>query len=272
MQLKYSKILILLGLVFVSGSFSQDMNSYNDMWLINIPTPYTLNRRSIEMDIFGRYTNYRDTRSGVRELLLIGNYGLTNNVSLSFLTPISDLDNKLSDLQVSDISLMLKYRVFDTRFSSIAISPVISFPTGSEQKLLGSGKVNYQLRFSYGYQQKRISLFANLDYGKRGYVNHKRRLNPSGSTSIIYSMRHEQIFTFSGGLTFAVKPEVTILLEATSQFVPEFSDKDFYFQIGGILHIKKIILFRGGGGIGLPQNRKSMIVSRFLVGFSYFYN
>ena len=256
---------------FLNGYAQQGSQTQRDIWLINIPTPYTLGKGGIELDFIGRYINYNnpDPRTDVVDFIFMGNYGLTARLSLSFITPFSWISGP-PKFGIKDVSLSLKYKVWDARRFKIALSPKFLLPTGSKDDLLGSGKINFQLDVHLGFEQDRFRIFTNLGYGETGYIEPHLIINPSGSIGGYEgTVRNEQIYKFSGGLAFDIIPSITFLLEGIGQVIPEFSDEDLFFQIGGILRITNLLLLKGSGGIGLPRDERTITDSQATIGLSY---
>ena len=274
--MKCIRLIILTVVVFVwflNSYAQQETQSQKDIWLINIPTPYTLDKGRIELDVLSRYTNYGfpDPRNDVIDFVLVGNYGVMEYLTISVTTPFTWIGGRLSEnLGINDISFILRYRVLDTRKWTIAISPSLFLPTGDDLEFRGSGNFGYQLHLSIGFQKERISIFSNLGYGKTGYVQEVLRPSSSGTRLVEgLGIKSEQVIQFSGGLTFDVIPQITLLLEGVGQIIPEFSDQDFYFQAGGILRIKNSLLLKGSAGLGLPRGTRTTTDSRVTIGLSY---
>lgn len=264
---------VALFLLWMVPVFPQQIEKHRDIWLINIPTPYTLGKGEIELDVLGHYTNYGlpDPRNDVIDFVLVGNYGVTEHLTISVTTPFTWIGGSLTDnFGINDISFSFRYKVLDAGIWNIAISPSFFLPTGDDLEFRGSGNFGYQLHLSIGFQKERISIFTNLGYGKTGYVQEVLRPSSSGTRLVEGpGIKSEQVIQFSGGLTFDVIPQITLLLEGVGQIIPEFSDQDFYFQAGGLLRIKNSLLLKGSAGTGLPRDARTITDSRATIGLSY---
>ncbi len=73
---------------------------------------------------------------------------------------------------ISDISLEMKWRFYEKDGLSFALKPGITFPTGDEEKGLGSGRVTYHLFFIGTKEMKPWAFHLNL-----GYIRNENKLD-----------------------------------------------------------------------------------------------
>jgi len=272
----YKIVIVVFVLIFANSLKAQDTsNIHQDIWLVNISTPYTLNKGGMQLDMFGRYTNYGfpDPRTDVADFIFVGNYGITGRLNLSVMTPFSWISGDPNNFGFTDILLGAKYKLLRRNGFTISLSPILSLPVGKKEDLLGSGKVNLMVDVNVAFNKNHITFFTNGGFGKNQYVQGDVIVNPSGSFGGLRGeVRNEYIIVGSGGVSFDLLSHLTFLFEGVGQIVPEFSDKDFYFQVGGILRIHNSLRLKGSGGLGLPSGKRSIIDARVTLGFSYLMN
>jgi len=272
----YKIVTVVFVLLFANCLKAQDTSNINrDIWLVNIATPYTLNKGGIQLDMFGRYTNYGfpDPRTDVADFIFVGNYGIMDRLSLSVTTPFSWISGDPNNLGFTDILLGVKYKLLRRNGFTLSVSPILSLPVGKKEDLLGSGKVNLMVDINVAYTINHLTFFTNGGFGKGQYVQGDVIINPSGSFGGLRGkVKNEYVIMGSGGISFDLLSRLTVLFEGVGQIVPEFSDKDFYFQVGGILRIHNLLRLKGSGGLGLPNGTKSIIDGRVTLGFSYLMN
>jgi hypothetical protein len=68
-----------------------------------------------------------------------------------------------------DTGLGLKWRFFEKDNLSLAIKPQITFPTGDENKGLGTGRTSGAATFIVTYEMEPVTLLANLAYFRNYY-------------------------------------------------------------------------------------------------------
>ncbi len=73
---------------------------------------------------------------------------------------------------ISDMSLEMKWRFYEKDGLSFALKPGITFPTGDDEKGLGSGRVTYHLFFIGTKEIKPWAFHLNL-----GYIRNENKLD-----------------------------------------------------------------------------------------------
>lgn len=96
-------------------------------------------------------------------------YGLTDTVDIILGVPyqfirVKEAGENSSDSGLSDLSLELKWRVFERGSFSIAVKPAITLPTGDEDKDLGSGDVTYSAFLIAAFEVDHGEYLLNLGY------------------------------------------------------------------------------------------------------------
>ncbi|MCX7991267.1 MAG: transporter [Proteobacteria bacterium] len=116
-----------------------------------------------------------DSQDGIKEKVFefapILSYGVFDNLDVIISVPYQSIkteDNttltESKESGVSDLSLELKWRFFEADGLSFALKPGVSFPTGDENKGLGSGKTDYSLFLITTKEIKPVNLHLNLGY------------------------------------------------------------------------------------------------------------
>lgn len=82
------------------------------------------------------------------EIAAVLSYGITDNLDIVFALPyqhirVEDSGKSFSEDGLSDISLEIKWRIYENNGLSLALKPGITFPSGDEKKGLGTGKATY---------------------------------------------------------------------------------------------------------------------------------
>jgi long-subunit fatty acid transport protein len=96
-------------------------------------------------------------------------YGLSDAMDLMIGLPydhtrIEDSGTVINQDGISDTSLEMKWRFFDKDGLSFALKPGMTFPTGDDQKGLGSGRMTYHLFFIGTKEIKPWAFYLNLGY------------------------------------------------------------------------------------------------------------
>lgn len=109
------------------------------------------------------------------EIATIFSYGILDNIDIVLGMPYKwfrvEKDSELvaKERGISDLSLEVKWRFYEKDGFSFALKPGITFPTGEEEKGLGSGRPSFGLTF---ISTKEIGMWAfhlNAGYTRNGY-------------------------------------------------------------------------------------------------------
>jgi hypothetical protein len=118
----------------------------------------------------------KESEAGVKtkttggEVATILTYGIIDNLDIVLGIPFQwfkvkeDGETTSSEKGLSDISLELKWRFFEREGWSFAIKPGVTFPTGKEEKDLGSGKFTYSMFFITTKEIEPLAFHLNLGY------------------------------------------------------------------------------------------------------------
>ncbi len=118
------------------------------------------------------------TKKREGEVATIISYGMIDNVDIVLGIPYQwfkvreDGEIISREKGLSDISLELKWRFYDRDGCSFAIKPGVTFPTGKEEKDLGTGKVTYSIFFITTKEIEPWVFHLNL-----GYMRNENKLD-----------------------------------------------------------------------------------------------
>jgi hypothetical protein len=104
-------------------------------------------------------------------------YGLSDPVDIMIGLPykhirVEDSGTMTRPEGISDVSLEMKWRFYEKDGLSFALKPGITFPTGDEEKGLGSGRVTCRLFFIGTMEVKPWAFHLNL-----GYIRNENKLD-----------------------------------------------------------------------------------------------
>ncbi len=136
----------------------------------------TLGKGKFQIDISGQQDWDMETVSGV-DIRLTGNilsttlsYGFLKNADLVLAAPYLWLktteDGVTTYLEdgLGDVSLDLKWSFFEKNGFSLALKPGLRFPTGNDDKGLGTGRMGYQMFLIASKEIAPWAFYANLGY------------------------------------------------------------------------------------------------------------
>ncbi len=168
----------------------------------------------------------------VDQFTVIGSFGLTQRIDVSFVAPFSrvtfdtrsvttafpgsPVTNRLYGTAngIGDIAANLKANIFksSSERTNVAIGAEVRFPTGDELNYLGSGSYGFKPYFIVSHSAKHFTPNINLGYQWNG----KSDLNPdaSGNPQALPSA-----FLYSGGVDLKVVRKLTIVGEFVGQYV-----------------------------------------------------
>ncbi len=131
----------------------------------------TQGKGKFQLELNGQYG--RDSNDGVVQhttpTASTITYGLIDTVDVSLGAPYQWIRTKDSDETTShegfgDIALAAKWRFYETNGYSFALKPTVTFPTGSTEKELGTGKMTYSMFFITTKELKPFAFHVNLGY------------------------------------------------------------------------------------------------------------
>ena len=150
------------------------------------------------------------------ELPLFFNYALTDDLEAVLNIPIIDYTAKsreiwtrdLSESGVGDMKLGFKYRVFDNAEYQMrgAFGVAFKFPTGSDDKMLGTGKTDFEIFTAFSKNFEKIVGHLNLGYIMTGDPNN--RFYPDGLADKFY---------YNLGIEYPHTHNVTVMAEVAGE-------------------------------------------------------
>jgi hypothetical protein len=152
----------------------------------------------------------------VLEMPLFFNYSVTNDLEFALMLPVINYEIKsrilwtrdFRESGTGDAKLSFKYRVFDNPQYQMrgAFGLGFKFPTGSDQKGLGTGKTDFEVFTAFSKNFERIIGHVNLGYVMTGDPN--TQFYPDGLADIFY---------YNIGVEFPHNHNVTVMAEVNGQ-------------------------------------------------------
>lgn len=155
--------------------------------------------------------------SGERmDIPLFFNYAVTDDLEMVLNIPIVDYTAKsreiwrrdLSESGVGDMELGFKYKVFDNSEYQMrgAVGAVFKFPTGDDDKMLGTGKTDFEIFTAFSKNFEKIIGHLNLGYVMTGDPNNQ--FYPDGLADKFY---------YSIGIEYPHTQNVTVMAEIAGE-------------------------------------------------------
>ena len=107
------------------------------------------------------------------EVAAMLSYGINDNLDVVFGLPYQwskvKEDGKITSDEdgISDISIEAKWRLYEKDGISLALKPGITFPTGDNEKGLGTGKITYSIFFITTKEIEPWAFHLNIGYNKK---------------------------------------------------------------------------------------------------------
>ena len=136
----------------------------------------TQGKGKFQLEVNGQYDADKETVAGVSVKSTGGqagstlSYGVIDNADLVLNVPYvwgkvtEDGVSVYEEKGLSDVSFEVKWRFFEQDGLSVALKPGVSFPTGSDEKGLGTGKTGYHLFLIGSKEAAPWAFHANLGY------------------------------------------------------------------------------------------------------------
>jgi len=152
----------------------------------------------------------------ILELPIYFNYAVTDDLEFAYLLPVLNYTIKsrilwskdFRESGVGDSKLSFKYRIFDNDQYQMrgAFGIGFKFPTGSDQKGLGTGKTDFEIYTAFSKNFEKIVAHLNLGYVMTGDPN--TQFYPDGLADIFY---------YNIGIEYPHNHNVTIMTEVNGQ-------------------------------------------------------
>jgi len=115
------------------------------------------------------------------EMAGVLSYGIRDSVDVVLGVPYQwnnaweDGDMTSDENGISDMSLELKWRFFETKGSSLAVKPGMTLPTGDDEKGLGAGRSAYGICFMITKQAGPLVIHFNIGYSRNDNLADERK-------------------------------------------------------------------------------------------------
>lgn len=144
----------------------------------------TQGKGKFQLEVNGGYGHNRDdgVLTQTVQAATTLTYGISDPVDLALTLPyeyirVREADSVTKSNGISDLSLEAKWRFYEREGLSFAVKPGVSFPTGDEDKGLGSGKVDYHIFLIASKELKPWELHFNVGYTRNeNKIDEKRNL------------------------------------------------------------------------------------------------
>ena len=193
----------------------------------------TQGKGKFQLELNGQYDWDKEDERGVTVKSTGGqaaatlSYGIVENVDLVLSLPYLWGKEKDDDITVydengiGDVTLDAKWRFFEKNGLSLALKPGISFPTGNDDKGLGTGKIGGHLFLIASQEMGSWTFHGNL-----GYIRNENDAH-----------EHKDIWHASLAATWEVIKNLKLAANIGMERNPdEDSDNDPAFLIGGIIY------------------------------------
>jgi long-subunit fatty acid transport protein len=193
----------------------------------------TQGKGNFQMEINGEYGHDKETEYNITteessyEISSILSYGILENVDVVLGIPYQWFELKENDLLdskedgFSDVSLEVKWRFYESDGLSFAVKPGITFPTGDEERGLGTGNYTFRMYFIATKEINPWTFHINL-----GYVQNENKVD-----------ERENLWHASLAAERKVHEDLRLVANLGTERNPEkTSDTDPVFILGGLIY------------------------------------
>lgn len=132
----------------------------------------TIGAGKAQVEFNFEYSAHKESgiKINMTDLSAILTYGIIDNVDFVLTLPYQFIRVKaegetFKENGISDVSIELKWRFYDEKgIGCLALKPVLTLPTGDDDKGLGNGKATYGLYFIASKEFEPLALHLNLGY------------------------------------------------------------------------------------------------------------
>jgi len=195
---------VLISLLGSEAAFAKDILITNDTG--------TQGKGAVLVEVNGEYGSDQATSEGVSikqtgiGVEAIFSYGVMQEADIIFAFPY--LQDKVEENNIviqnekgiSDISVELKWRFYETEGLSFALKPGLSLPTGNEKRGLGTGKAGYNLFLVSTKEVKSMIYNFNLAYFRNENEARERKDLWYASFAMEYIWRENMRFIVNTGI------------------------------------------------------------------------
>jgi hypothetical protein len=218
----------------------------------------TQGKGKFQLEVNGQYDSDKETVAGVSNKSTGGqvgatlSYGIIENVDL--ILNVAYVWGKLEEegravydeKGISDTTLALKWRFFEKEGWSFALKPGVSFPTGDENKGLGSGKTGYHVFLIASKEVASWAFHANL-----GYIQNENKFD-----------EEKNLWHASLATTYEVVKDLKVVGNIGIERSPDKTvNNDPAFIVGGVIYsVSKNLDLDFGVKYGLSSSETDLSV------------
>jgi hypothetical protein len=216
----------------------------------------TQGKGKVQLEVNGQYDSDKETVGGVTVKSTGGqggatlSYGVTENADLVLNLPYvwgkatDDGVSVYDEKGLSDVSFEVKWRFFEKDGMSLGLKPGISFPTGNDEKGLGTGKTGYHLFLIGSKEAAPWAFHANL-----GYIRNENKAD-----------EEKNLWHASLATTYEVIKDLKLVVNIGSERNPDkAADNDPAFLIvGGIYSLTENFDIDAGVKYGLASSETDL--------------
>ena len=193
----------------------------------------TQGKGKFQLEVNGQYDSDKETVAGVSKKSTGGqvgatlSYGIIENADLVLSVPyvwgkVKEDEGAVYDEKgISDTTFEVKWRFFEKEGWIFALKPGVSFPTGDENKGLGTGKIGYHVFLIAFKEAAPWAFHANF-----GYIRNENKFD-----------EEKNIWHASFATTYEVVKDLKVVgnigIERSSD---KMADNDPAFLIGGVIY------------------------------------
>lgn len=218
----------------------------------------TQGKGKFQLEVNGQYDNDKETVAGVSNKSTGGqvgatlSFGIIENVDLVLSLAYAwgkveeDGTTVYDEKGISDTTFEVKWRFFEKEGWSFALKPGVSFPTGDENKGLGTGKTGYHVFLIASKEVESWAFHANL-----GYIQNENKFD-----------EEKNIWHASLATTYEVVKDLKVVGNIGIERSPDkTSNNDPAFLIGGVIYsVSKNFDFDFGVKYGLTSSETDLSV------------
>ncbi|MEK6672075.1 MAG: transporter [Nitrospirota bacterium] len=131
----------------------------------------TQGKGKYQLEINSEYSHDRDDgiTLDTAEIRATLSYGMTDNADIIIGLPyqsvrVKDPESTTRENGVSDISIEMKWRIYDKDGFSLALKPGLTLPSGDDEKGLGAGRATYSLLLVASKEMQPFVFHLNAGY------------------------------------------------------------------------------------------------------------
>lgn len=193
----------------------------------------TQGKGKFQLEVNGQYDSEKETVAGVSTKSTGGqvgttlSYGIIENadlvLSVAYVWGKVEEDERAvyDEKGISDTTLEVKWRFFEKEGWSFALKPGVSFPTGDENKGLGTGNIGYHVFLIASKEAAPWAFHANL-----GYIRNENKFD-----------EEKNLWHASLATTYEVVKDLKVVGNIGIERNPDkAADNDPAFIIGGVIY------------------------------------